>query len=262
MNIGITQPNAATGAPRRPAAVVRSHPGWWLYVAAALAWVALAAWTIGDSSAMHHGAHGAAHHMGGGASGDHTLDRWAASWTLMVIAMMWPLYAETTAAVARASFRRWRIANISAYLAAISGLWLLVGLIGQGVYVAVEPAIASWVWPVAWLLVAVLASRSRRRARLLGSCERLGVIAPHGRRGLVTAAVCGFRYWPRCAVLCGPVMFAMVAQHQLLLMIGGTISVWWEQRHPRARRDPVPAVVLLVTAIAVLGFHFAGSGHG
>jgi hypothetical protein len=53
-------------------------------------------------------------------------------------------------------------------------------------------------------------------------------------------------------LLCGPVMLAMVAAHSLPLMIGGSAAVWWEQRHPRAWRDPVPVVVLAATAVGLV----------
>ena len=48
-------------------------------------------------------------------------------------------------------------------------------------------------------------------------------------------------------------MVAMVAAHQLPLMIGGSAAVWWEQRHPHAWRDPVPVTILAATAALVLG---------
>ena len=62
--------------------------------------------------------------------------------------------------------------------------------------------------------------------------------------------------FPRCVALCGPVMLAMVSSHQLLLMLGGFAAVWWEQRHPRAFRDPVPIALLVITAVILVATTF------
>jgi hypothetical protein len=169
----------------------------------------------------------------------------------MVVAMMWPLYALPAAGVARASFRRWRPVTVTAYVGAITLLWLAAGVLARMGYQLVEPVVPAWLWSAAWLVLAAAATRSVWRARLLRTCGRLGVVAPAGWRGLRTAAQCGLQAWPRCALLCGPVMLAMVATHSLPLMISGSAAVWWEQRHPRTWRDPVPAAVLTVTAVVL-----------
>jgi hypothetical protein len=165
---------------------------------------------------------------------------------------MWPLYGATAAAITAAVFRRWRAAALAVFVTTISALWVGFGVCARGAYLLAAAAVPAWVWSLAWVVVAIAASRSLWRARLLRTCPSVGMLAPAGGRCAVTAARAGARSWPRCAVLCGPVMVAMVAAHQLPLMIGGSAAVWWEQRHPRAWRDPVPVVILLVTAAVVL----------
>ncbi|MDT5264601.1 MAG: hypothetical protein QOI90_1227, partial [Mycobacterium sp.] len=216
------------------------------------------AWSGTDVSPGHHDGTGhAGHAMAHPAVGEPAIvGLWIGHWLLMVVAMMWPLYAASTAALARATFRRWRVAAVAAHVGAITALWLAFGVVGRGVYLLVENFVPAWVWSVAWLVVAVAVTWSMWRARLLRTCGRIGVIAPAGRRALITASGSGVRMFPRCVALCGPVMLAMVSSHQLLLMLGGSAAVWWEQRHPRAWRDPVPVALLVITAVVLVATTF------
>jgi hypothetical protein len=238
--------------------LTRPHRGWWLTVAAGIAWAALVAWSITDLSTGHHGGAGhAGHAMAHPAAGEPAnAGIWILHWLLMVVAMMWPLYAASTAALARATFRRWRVAAVAAHVGAITALWLAVGVVGRGVYLLVENFVPAWVWSLGWLVVAVAVTWSMWRARLLRTCGRIGVIAPAGRRALITASGSGARMFPRCVALCGPVMLAMVSSHQLVSMLGGSAAVWWEQRHPRAWRDPVPVALLAITAVVLVATTF------
>lgn len=237
---------AVATAARRPVAgaLHRPHPGWWLWIGSGAAWVGLL-WVhaTGHGRAGHHGHHG---------HGTTTDVPWVVHWTLMVAAMMWPLWTATAAAVGRASFRRWRPANVATLIAATSVLWIGAGLAARVAFLAVDGPRWWLAWSAGWLAVGVVATWSSWRWRLLRRCSRLGVLAPGGRRGLATAANAATRGWPRCALLCGPVMLAMVPANRLVVMIGGTAAVWWEQRHPRAWRHPLPIAVLLATFAVLL----------
>jgi len=243
--------------------VQRSHPGWWMSAGAAVAWIALIAQAISGLASSHTGSPAMSDMPAMAAmshDGNHRMDgaghagvgwAWSCHWMLMVAAMMWPLYAMPTAAIARASFRRWRVVSVGAFVVAISALWLVFGFAARAVYLLGGTAVAARVWSTSWLVVAMAATLSAWRARALRKCSLVGVQAPYGRRALVTAAHTATRQWPRCMVLCGPVMVAMVAAHQLPLMLGGSAAVLWEQRHPRAWRDPVPLFIMTATAVAV-----------
>jgi hypothetical protein len=187
---------------------------------------------------------------------------WTLLWTLMVVAMMWPLWSRTVDRAWRATFRGWRTLGLALFLVTVTGLWLAIGVIARMTFLATAPVAATWTWPLCWLLVALLALRSSNRRVLLARCQPLRVVAPRGRRAVATAVRIGWRSWPRCAVLCGPVMVAMAGPHQPAVMLGGSAAVWWEQRYPRRHRDPVPAVVLTVTAIAVVVLGATGADHG
>jgi hypothetical protein len=175
---------------------------------------------------------------------------WTGHWLLMVVAMMWPLYGTAAAAIAAASFRRWQAVTVATFLGVMSVLWLIVGGVARTIHYLADSR-SAW-WTVGWLAVAIVATRSLWRARALQRCARVSVLAPSGRRAVIGAAHTAVRQWPRCLLLCGPVMVAMAGAHELMVMAGGTAAIWWEQRHPRSFRDPVPAAILLATSVGVL----------
>jgi hypothetical protein len=257
MSAGVVPTRAVQRPPFR-GKLAGPHRGWWLTAVAGIAWVVLIGWSVADASTgRHHPPGHAGHAMADPAAGDSAgVWPWIGHWLLMVVAMMWPLYATSTAALARMTFRRWRVAAVAAHVGTITSMWLAFGLVGWGAFLLVENSVPTWAWSVAWLVAAVAVTRSMWRTRLLRTCGRIGVIAPAGRRALVTASGSGVRMFPRCVALCGPVMLAMVSSHELVLMLGGSAAVWWEQRHPRAFRDPVPVSLLVITAVMLIATTF------
>ena len=174
---------------------------------------------------------------------------WIGAWLLMVVAMMWPLAIPTVDAIARSSFRGWRIRLGVVCLMTVTILWLAFGIAGG--LLARAPSVSAggvW-WQVGFICLALLAFRSARRSRLLETCLRLPTLAPGGRRGIVTATRAGVVTWRRCALLCGPLMLAMAVGHSLVLMICVSLVAWWEAWHPRAWRDPVPVLVVSVAGV-------------
>jgi len=267
----MTTASVARYSPRRwldRRGIADAYPGWWLYATAGLAWVALVAWAVAEAAGPAHDISAmpgmanmtgmpavppSAHHQ-------HGAEAWGAHWVLMVVAMMWPLYAAPAAALRRTVFRRWQAPTIAMYLAILTVLWLVVGYLARGMYLLSAPIIPAWAWSAAWLVVAIAGLRSLWRARLLWTCQQVKTLAPCGRRALTGAATVAARAWPRCAALCGPVMVAMAAGHPLPLMVGASAAVWWEQRHPRAWRDPTPTVVLAVTLFATVSLSLIKEG--
>ena len=170
-------------------------------------------------------------------------------WTLMVIAMMWPIWARTANRTWSVTFRRWRPAALGAFLGTVTVLWIVAGAASKVAVGWPTGALPGWTWTSLCFVAAAALMFSIRRRRLLRRCEPLPVLAPGGRRALFTAARLGWASWTRCAILCGPVMLAMLGPHQLLLMLGGSAAVWWEQRYPRRWQDPVPVQILAGAAI-------------
>lgn len=250
-------------APRatRPRLAPADRAGQVVLVCSGLAWVALASMMlpVGDGPGgaavtghLHHHAVNAP--AGGGApSVDPWSLGWVGGWLLMVVAMMWPLMVPTVNRVSRAAYPRWQVRLTLTTIATATLLWLALGLVAaSAARVASVPAGSTW-WQLAFIVVAALAFRSTRRTRLLWRCVKLPPVAPGGRRGLAGAARAGLVAWRRCAVLCGPVMIAMTIGHTLLVLVAASLSVWWEARHPRAWRDPVPLLLLGVAALGVVG---------
>jgi hypothetical protein len=207
----------------------------------AVAWIALTTWAVHGSPA------GAAHpspHDGHGAV-DPWSPAWLLTWFLMVAAMMWPPAVPTLGAVRRAAFRRWRVRLVASCLGTFTVLWVGAGLtVAAAAHLVAVPA-GSVTWQLCWVAVAALATRSAWRARLLWRCGKLPPVAPGGLRGMRTASVAGAAAWRRCAVLCGPLMAAMVVGHDPVLMVSASLAAWWEATHPRAWRDPVPVLLLV-----------------
>jgi hypothetical protein len=220
----------------------------------ALAWAALAALAVSEAGT---GAHSRAGHAHGAAMSHHSAGielptpGWVGVWLLMVAAMMWPLALPCLDEVAGGAYRRWRPGLVATALATVTGLWLVFGLIATVLGRALSaPAGVLW-WQLGWVAVAIAASRSARRSRLLWRCAKLPPIAPGGVRGVASAARAGAVSWQRCAVLCGAAMAAMSVGHAPALMVFAALSAWWEARHPLAWPDPVPAVLLAVGAAAL-----------
>ncbi len=221
----------------------------WVLAGSLVAWVVLilgwpAGPRVGGAAATGH-----VHHHHGVAALDPWTGSWVLGWLVMVAAMMWPLAVPTLSAVGRAAFRGWRVPLVATCLGAITVLWLAVGLAVASVAHALGVPAGSGGWQLGWVAAAVLWSRSAWRARLLWRCSRLPAVAPGGVRGLASASVAGAVVWRRCALLCLPVMVAMVVGHNVGLLVGVSAAAWWEAAHPRTWRDPVP--VLLVAAVGV-----------
>jgi Predicted metal-binding integral membrane protein (DUF2182) len=178
---------------------------------------------------------------------------WAGGWVLMIAAMMWPLLVPTVDRVARSAYPAWRIPLTSATVVLFTVLWLALGLAaGTAAQLASVPAGSVW-WQLGFLLFAAGALRLTRRTRLLARCGKLPPVAPRGLRGVKSAARAGVVTWRRCAALCGPAMIAMVVGHNPVVLVAVSCSVWWEARHPRAWRDPVPLLLLGVAGLGAVG---------
>jgi hypothetical protein len=244
----------------RPALPSRSPAARVVLAGSAVAWVVLTVWAVRDGwAAAGHSAHHGAPPQGG-----LVVEPWRAgwllTWLLMVAAMMWPLAAPALVVVSRSAFRPWRVGLVATCLGTVTVLWVAAGLaVASVAYLLAVPA-GSRMWQLAWVAVAVLAGRSAWRARLLWRCAKIPAVAPCGVRGLVSASIAGAVTWRRCALLCGPVMAAMVVSHDLVLMLGASLAAGWEAAHPRAWRDPVPAMLLAAVAAWVLLQLVVGSG--
>ncbi|ANJ26674.1 DUF2182 domain-containing protein [Agromyces aureus] len=242
-----------------------------LPIASGLAWAVLllAALPIAGpfGARSHHGGSDAAPNTGSpgtevAAASVAITPMWIAGWLLMVVAMMWPLLVPLARRIAAGSFPRWRLGLPLIAVGVSTLLWLSFGLVaGAFAQLAAIPVGSLW-WQLAALSVAALARWSAWRARLLTTCAKTPPVAPSGRRGIRSAARAGAIEWRRCAILCGPLMLAMVPGHGVVVLAALSLSVWWEARHPRAWRDPVPLALIAVAGIGAVGQALLGGALG
>lgn len=233
-------------------------PGRIVVAGSVLAWITMLWLSLPTGAAVtpaHH--HGSTEPMvGAGPSAPAAVDAlsftWASGWLLMVAGMMWPLLVPTVNRVSRAGFPRWRPVLTATTLLTSTLLWMGLGLAAALVAQLAAVPVGSLLWQLAFLAVAVLAWRSARRSRLLWRCSKLPPIAPSGWRGVRSAAQVGIVDWKRCALLCGPLMVAMVVGHNLVFLVAASLSVWWEAWHPRARRDRVPLALIVVAGLGAV----------
>lgn len=240
----------------RPGRARTGRAGRGVLVGSSVAWIGLLSLSL-PVGASGTGPHTHSHAPGAPSGGAATVDAWslfwAGGWLLMVAAMMWPLLVPTVDRVARSAYPKWRLGLAATTVVTSTVLWLALGLAAASVaQLAAVPAGSVW-WQLAFLLVAAMAWRSARRTRLLWRCVKLPPVAPGGLRGVKGAARAGVVAWRRCATLCGPLMIAMVVGHNPIVLLAGSVSVWWEARHPRAWRDPVPLLLLGAAGLGAVG---------
>lgn len=128
----------------------------------------------------------------------------AASWLVMLVAMMPPVLVQPVMHIRHRSpaRRRWRALGL--FAAGYAGIWMAAGLllVPAGVLLRiVAPAAAA---PVAALLLALAWSGSPAGQAARNRCHRLYRIAPFGRpadrdalrHGLLTGTFCAAACWP------------------------------------------------------------------
>jgi len=214
---------AATTRSRRrsPRSALAWHPEWWVYAAAALAWIdlALLSWsTTGAGQHTHHTTAVSGETAGFLAS---FLASWSDAWShwvLMVVAMMLPVVAPQVRTVAMRSLWTRRQRSSGAFLAGYVAVWVVVGGALLGPLVALDAYPLGPAWLVGVLLVAAGWQVSPPRRRLLRRCASLRLRAADGRAADADCARAGLRSGVRCLATCGPLMLAMLAGHSLLLM--------------------------------------------
>lgn len=249
-------PTVRRRVPRRARADRAGHV---VLAGAALAWITLLLLTLPTGAAGLPHQHGSTEPTAGGADAAAAASvtavslAWVTGWLLMTAAMMWPLVVPTVNRVSQAAFPRWRLALTATTVLTTTALWLALGFAAALAAQAASVPVGSVWWQLAFLGVAAVAWRSARRSRLLSRCAKLPPVAPGGVRGVKGAARVGLVAWKRCALLCGPLMIAMVVGHNPVVLVAASLSVWWEAWHPRAWRDRLPLALIVVAGLGAIG---------
>jgi predicted metal-binding membrane protein len=194
------------------------HPEWWSLALSAICWVAL----LTRTSSPHH----AAHATGG-----------MAEWTLMVIAMMFPIVITPVRVTAERSLWRRRHRAIAEFLAGYVLVWLVVGAIAISVLTVVP--LVSWLGrPLSTTLGLLLAAAwqfAPARRRALRACHRTAPLAGHGWRADRDCLVYGLTSGGRCVLTCGAMMLACLLSAHSIPVMGGATMVALTERALRSR---------------------------
>lgn len=230
-------------------------PQTWVYLVAAVAMAILLARHIFPTADAGH------HHMHASHTPVPTLLSTWLWWTVMSMAMMFPVAAPGARRIAQASLWRRRHIAMAEFLGGYLAVWALVGLAAVWIVSLVWPLGAPrYVVAVALITAAGWQVMPTRR-RVLRRCRGPARVNVRGWRADWDCATEGITDGRRCVVTCGPLMAVMAVGHSLLLMACLTVLLMTERaRGPnpaeRAGR-PFEAWCLAALACAVLVWEFA-----
>lgn len=214
------------------------HPEWWIYTVSVMAWAAMVL-HVDPTGVSFNSTHQHHHSTTLGAMS------WmpeTSRWMLMIVAMMFPLIANSAQNVAARSlwFRRQRA--IAGFVFGYLCVWLIVGI-------AVSLAISyfktqSWVGPKSVVGLAFFTAALwqgipiKRRAFL--SCHRTRPIAPEGARADWDCVRYGWMIGGSCLLNCWAwMLFCTLTGHNLVAMLFAAF-VGMAERYP-LRRIKFPA---------------------
>lgn len=193
---------------------VRSHPEWWIYALAGVAWIVVLATGPGGGHAHH-----------GGTSWGSTF----ASWTVMVVAMMAPFAAPGARWAALSGLRRLRGRAPVWYVAGFAAVW--TAFAAGAATVQTELSLTS-----PWAVVAAAAGAAvwqsmRRRQWALDGCGRSSPIPARGWRCVAGTTRAGAKHGLWCIATCWAAMLIMIPLHHPLAM-AGLFAVQAHERRP------------------------------
>lgn len=196
------------------------RPEWWSLGLSAAAWTLV----VASSHEMHVHQHGA-------------VISWAAGteqWTLMTVAMMFPLLIEPVRITAARSFWHRRNRAIAGFLLGYLGSWIVPGLIASAAVTLLRGRL-----PTAWLaasgfMLASLWQFTRWKRLGLRLCHQTRPLAPIGWRADRDCILYGAMIARACMLSCGGLMAACaLAGHAMSAMVVAT-AIAFLQRKPAA----------------------------
>ena len=132
--------------------------------------------------------------------------------------MMLPVVAPQVRMVALRSVWTRRQRSAAAFVLGYAAVWVVAGAALLALLVSLDAHPLGAGWLVGILLVAAVWQVSKPRKRVLRRCASLRLAAATGRPADLNCARVGVRSGVRCLATCGPLMLAMAASHNLLLM--------------------------------------------
>lgn len=184
-------------------------PQWWVWMPSALAWLWIAALEL-NAPATGLGAICRAPREGA------LLLPWLGGWTLMVVAMMYPLLSEPIRNVARASAASRRAWAVAIFLAGYTVPWLVFGLVCGVLSIAKDSylgARADSSLAVAGFALAAVWAWTPARRHALQACRSTVPLRELGRTADLDCLRHGGRAGWHCALSCWATMVALALTH-------------------------------------------------
>lgn len=172
-------------------------------------------------------------------------------WTLMVIAMMFPLVADDAVRVCEAGLRSRRLPSLVAFLAGYLAVWVVIGALGISAASVLWPHGAPTAAVLAILLAAAAWQLTPVRRQTLTRCGGRPFVAVTGWRALGDCARHGLVSGRRCVITCGVAMLTMVLIHSLIVMVVVSAVLYTERRvgpNPDRRHNGVESFALVLLA--------------
>jgi Predicted metal-binding integral membrane protein (DUF2182) len=234
-----------------------AHPEWWVYALAGCAWTSVVFTHLGSSSEAHgrHAHHGHVHnHPSAYVADDSATD--AATFLLMVAAMMLPLVGPAARHAGTASFWRRRQRAVAWCVLGFAAVWAVVGLVLFALRAAVPLPGEEAAWLAGTAATAALWQGSRRRRRAAARCSIRPALPQRGWRATSRGLRAGAVFGARCIPLCGPAMAMMAVSPGIAVMVtayGIQAYEWRRGPNPFAQRRwraPAAAYAAMATLAA------------
>jgi predicted metal-binding membrane protein len=212
------------------------HPEWWALALSAAAWIDLVAGSAGSPGGGH-AAHGSVLTV-------------TSRWSIMVIAMMFPLVVGSIRTTAERSLWSRRHRAIIVFLAGYLATWLAAGV---ALHLAITTVDISR-WVPSSLLAAVAFALAAAwqfgvpKWRAVRACHRAARLAPHGWRADCDCGRYGWMVGRQCVMSCGPLMLALqLTSHSVPILLSISALTLFE----RYAGKPVPSTFVVPAGLAV-----------
>jgi hypothetical protein len=231
-----------------------------VYALAGCAWLAVVFTHLGSSSEHgRHAHHGHVHnHNHPSTSVADAAATDAATFLLMVAAMMLPLAGPVARHAGTASFWRRRQRAVACCVLGFAAVWAVVGLALFALRAAVPLPGEEAAWLAGTAAAAALWQGSRRRRRAAARCGIRPALPQRGWRATSRGLRAGAVFGARCIPLCVPAMAMMAVSPGVAVMVaayGIQAYEWRRGPNPFAQRRwraPAAAYTAMATLAAVV----------
>ena len=182
--------------------------------------------------------------------------RWAAEWSLMIVAMMFPLLMPMVRHVAARSFAERRERSVGLFVAGYAFVWLGVAAAASMAVVAVRsgfPALSLSAWAgLAGCTLAALWQVSAAKVRAVNRCHGTVALRPWAPHADRDAFGFGLLHGTRCVRSCLPAMVLPLAGGHGLAAMAAVFAILLAERARDRPQYRLSAIVLLLLGLHTL----------